>query len=136
MDRQQVIKYIKDVKFGYLATLGLDNTPSVRPMGIHTVYGNQLYFFTMKNSPKVMEINNKPVAEIVWAKHDEQSQLRIKGNIEQVNDEDIRQQFIKDNPIIDLILPKDAQHLIGIYRLKPERIFFSPGLVPYEEIHW
>ena len=136
MNKKQVVEFIKDVKFGYLATVGSDNTPSVRPMGIHTVYGDHLYFFTMINSQKVREMDEKPVAEIVWAKHEEQSQLRIKASIEPVNGEAMRQQFMNDNPIIKKILPKEAQHLIRIYRLLPERIFFAPGLVRYEEIHW
>ena len=54
MTRDEVIDYIKDVKFGYLATVGADGAPRVRPIGITTVYGDDLYFFTFSTTRKVV----------------------------------------------------------------------------------
>ena len=48
--RDQVIEYIQEVRFGYLATVGADNAPRVRPVGIYTVYGDNLYFFTFSST--------------------------------------------------------------------------------------
>ena len=79
MTRNEVIAYIQDVKFGYLATVGADHAPRVRPVGMYTVYGDALYFFTTANTRKVAEIDNNPQVEVVWSKLDEQSQVRISG---------------------------------------------------------
>ena len=46
MNREEVIAYIRQVHFGYLATVGIDNAPRVRPIGIHNIYNNDFYFFT------------------------------------------------------------------------------------------
>jgi len=42
MTRDEVIAYIQQVHFGYLATVGADNAPRVRPIGMHTVLGTLL----------------------------------------------------------------------------------------------
>jgi uncharacterized pyridoxamine 5'-phosphate oxidase family protein len=67
MTREQVIAYIQHVKFGYLATVGADNAPRVRPVGMYTVYGDALYFFTLANTRKTAEIDNHPQVEVVWS---------------------------------------------------------------------
>ena len=81
MTRKEVIAYIQDVKFGYLATIDADHTPRVRPVGMYTVYGDHLYFFTMANTRKAAEIDNNPQVEVVWSKLQEQSQVRISGQM-------------------------------------------------------
>jgi uncharacterized pyridoxamine 5'-phosphate oxidase family protein len=40
--REEVIKYIQEVEFGYLATVGADGAPRVRPIGIKNIYGDDL----------------------------------------------------------------------------------------------
>lgn len=42
MTRDKVTAYIQDVKFGYLATIDAEGAPRVRPVGIYTVYGDNL----------------------------------------------------------------------------------------------
>ena len=47
MTRDEIVAYIQQVRFGYLATAGADNVPHVRPIGIYNVYGDGLYWFTL-----------------------------------------------------------------------------------------
>jgi uncharacterized pyridoxamine 5'-phosphate oxidase family protein len=136
MTREEVIAYIQEVKFGYLATIGADNAPRVRPVGMYTVYGDALYFFTMANTRKAAEIDNNPQVEVVWSKLQEQSQVRISGKMVVEEDEGIIQQFKADNPIVANLLPDAAQHLFRLYKLQPEKVYSSKGLVPYTEVAW
>jgi uncharacterized pyridoxamine 5'-phosphate oxidase family protein len=136
MTRDEVIAYVQQVQFGYLATVGADNAPRVRPIGIYNVYGDDLYWFTMANTRKVAEIEANPQVEVVWSKLDEQSQVRISGKTVVVEDEAMQQQFKADNPIINQILPEQALPLFRLYKLQPEKVYMANGMVPYTEVAW
>ena len=136
MNREHVIAYIQDVKFGYLATAGADNAPRVRPVGMYTVYGDDLYFFTLANTRKVAEIEGNPQVEVVWSKLQEQSQVRISGTMTVEEDEETIQRFKAENPIVSQLLPAAVQHLFRLYRLRPAGVYWAAGMVPYTEIAW
>jgi len=136
MTRSEVIEFIQQVQFGYLATVGADNAPRVRPISIKDVYGDDLYFFTFATTRKVAEIAANPQVEVVWAKEAELSQVRIEGKAEVVEDPAVEQRFRQDNPMIAKILPEGAQHLFRLYKVKPEKVYVAEGMVPYVEIAW
>ena len=136
MTRDEVIAYIQEVHFGYLATVGADNAPRVRPVGISNVYGNDLYFFTFSTTRKVAEMEVNPQVEVVWAKVEGLSQVRIRGKAVVVEDPAIQQRFREDNPMVAKILPEGAQHLFRLYKIQPEKVEMAKGLVPYTEIAW
>lgn len=136
MTRNEIIAYIQDVKFGYLATVGADHAPRVRPVGMYTVYGDALYFFTMANTRKTAEIANNPQVEVVWSRLEEQSQVRISGQMAVEEDKGVIQRFKADNPIVANLLPDAAQHLFRLYKLQPEKVYWAGGMVPYTEVAW
>jgi len=136
MTRKEVEAYIREVKFGYLATIGADNAPRVRPVGIKDVYGDDLYFFTFVTTRKVAEIENNPKVEVVWSKVTDQSQVRISGKMVVEEDPAIQQQFKEDNPIVANLLPEGAPDLFRLYKLQPHQVHMAKGLVPYEEVAW
>jgi len=136
MNREEVIAYIQEVHFGFLATVGSDEQPHVRPIGIHTVYDDSLYFFTFSHTRKVAEMENNPQVEVVWSNLGEQSQVRIRGKVFQETHESIQQKFIADNPMVGKLLPPEAQHLFRLYRLQPDMVEAAEGLVPYTAVDW
>jgi uncharacterized pyridoxamine 5'-phosphate oxidase family protein len=136
MTREKVIAYIQQVRFAYLATVGADDAPRVRPVAIYNVYGDDLYFFTFRNTRKVAEITNNPHVEVVWSKLEEQSQVRIRGKVVEEEDEGVRQRFREDNPMVAQLLREAPQHLFLLYKLCPEKVEMSAGLVPYTEVAW
>jgi general stress protein 26 len=136
MRRDEIVAYIQQVRFGYLATAGADNAPHVRPIGIYNVYGDNLYWFTLSNTRKVGEIEANPQVEVVWSKLQEQSQVRISGKMVVEEDEAIIQQFKADNPIVAQLLPDAVQHLFRLYKLQPVKVYWAKGMVPYTEVAW
>jgi uncharacterized pyridoxamine 5'-phosphate oxidase family protein len=136
MTRQEVETYIQDVKFGYLATVGADGAPRVRPVGIKDVYGDGLYFFTFVTTRKVAELEGNPQVEVVWSKLAELSQVRISGTMTVEEDPEIQQRFKEDNPIVHNLLPEGAPDLFRLYRLEPEKVYMAKGMVPYTEVDW
>lgn len=136
MKRDEVIQYIQEARFGYLATVSAEGGARVRPMGIHTVYGDNLYFFTFGSTRKVREVEQDPRVEVVWSKNKEQSQVRITGTVAVEDDEAVIVRFREDNPMVARVLPKEAQHLFRLYRLEPETVEAAEGLVPYSQVSW
>jgi len=136
MTRNEVTAYIQNVHFGYLATMGADGAPRVRPVGMHTIYGDCLYFFTFGNTRKVAELEANPRVEVVWSKPQEQSQVRIRGLMSLEEDETIQQQFKDDNPMVARMLPEEARHLFHLYRLQSDAVEMARGLVPYTTVEW
>ena len=94
MTRDEVIAFIQEVHFGYMATVDADNTPCVRPLGIYNFYGDDVYFFTFSILPKCAEIEANPNVEVVWAKLDTQSQVRLKGKAVAVEDEEVKKRLL------------------------------------------
>ena len=136
MTRDEAIAYIKEAHFGYLATVGTDNAPRVRPVAIDTVYGDDLYFFTFRTTRKVAEIEQNPQVEVVWSKLTDLSQVRVRGNIVVEEDPAIQQRFKDENPMVAKLLPAGAEHLFLLYKLVPEAVEVAQGMVPYTEIEW
>jgi uncharacterized pyridoxamine 5'-phosphate oxidase family protein len=136
MNKQDIVAYIKETYFGYLATVGEDNRPRVRPISIHFVYNDRLYFFTFGHTRKVRELENNSHVEIVWSKLSEQSQVRIGGEVALETSEEIQNQFIADNPMVTKMLPPETRHLFRLYRLEPKTVEVAAGLVPYEVVSW
>jgi uncharacterized pyridoxamine 5'-phosphate oxidase family protein len=136
MTREEVEAYIREVKFGYLATVGADNAPRVRPVAIKDVYGDDLYFFTFTTTRKVAEIEANPQVEVAWSKIVDQSQVRVSGRLLVEEDPAIQQRFKEDNPVVSNMLPEGAAHLFRLYRLEPEKVHLAKGLVPYTEVAW
>ncbi len=136
MTRDEVIAYIQETEFCFLATVGTDNGPRVRPVGMKTVYGDDLYFFTFGNTRKVAEIEQNARAEGVWWKPGTMSQVRIRGTLAVEQDPAIQQRFKDDNPMVSKLLPKGAEHLFLLYKLQPEAVEMTKTLGPYTAVAW
>jgi len=136
MTREDVINFIKQVHIAYLATVGENNTPRVRPVSINTVYDNDIYFFTFNNTRKVDEINSNPQVEAVWSNLQNLSQVRIRGKAVLVEDEAIIKRFKADVPKAVEMLPPGMEYLFCLYKICPEKVEVAEGLVPYKEAEW
>jgi uncharacterized pyridoxamine 5'-phosphate oxidase family protein len=134
--RDQVIEFIKDVKFAHLATLGTDNVPRVRPLAASTVYGDAVYFFTFKTTRKVAEITAHPQAELVWARLQDNAQVRMRGPVALEQDAVVQARFKAGNPVVARMLPPGAEHLFTLFKLTPEVVEAVVGLKPYTQVAW
>jgi uncharacterized pyridoxamine 5'-phosphate oxidase family protein len=136
MTREEAIGLIQAAHIGYLGTVGTDNKPRVRPIGIHTVYDNDVYFFTFAGTRKVAELAGNPHVEVVWSNPKQLSQVRIRGESQLVTDEAVQQRFKNDEPIVAKLLPAGAEHLFRLYKIVPETVEAADGLVPYAPVSW
>ena len=136
MTRDEVIRFVQEVTFAYLATVDEGNAPCVRPVAIKDVYGDDFYFFTFCTTRKVAEMAANPKVEAVWAKVEGASQVRVRGTAYEVKDDEIEERFRADNPMVERILPPGAEHLFSLHKIVPEKVEVAEGLVPYTEVAW
>jgi len=134
--RDQVVEFIRDVKFAYLATLGTDGVPRARPLAAHTVYGDAVYFFTFKTTRKVGELAAHPHAELVWARLQDNAQVRMRGSVALEEDVEVQRRFKVDNPMVARMLPPGAEQLFALFKLTPEVVEAVVGLKPYAQVAW
>jgi uncharacterized pyridoxamine 5'-phosphate oxidase family protein len=121
---------------GYLATIGADNTPRVRPVFVKDVYGDDLYFHTLSTTRKVAEMASNPHVEVVWAEMQAMSQVRIRGTAAVVEDEATKERFLADNPMATQMLPEEARPLVRLYKVHPQTVEWAQGPVPYSQVDW
>jgi uncharacterized pyridoxamine 5'-phosphate oxidase family protein len=134
--REQVIAFIQEVKFAHLATLGTDNVPRARPLAAYTVYGDAVYFFTFQTTRKVAEIAAHPQAELVWARLQDNAQVRMRGPVALEPDAGVQARFKADNPMVAQMLPPGAEHLFALIKLTPEVVEAVVGFKPYTRVAW
>jgi uncharacterized pyridoxamine 5'-phosphate oxidase family protein len=134
--RDQVVAFIDEVKFAYLATLGTDGAPRARPLAAHTVYGDAVYFFTFRPTRKVAELAAHPQAELVWCRLQDRAQVRMRGPVALEQDAEVQARFKADNPVVAQMLPPGAEHLFALFRLTPEVVEAVVGLKPYTQVVW
>jgi uncharacterized pyridoxamine 5'-phosphate oxidase family protein len=134
--REQVIAFIQEVRFGYLATRGQGRTLRVRPVGIKSISGNELYLVAVNSPRKENESIAERPAEVVWTQQSTNTQVRIRGRIMATDEAEAQRRFREDNPRVARMLPPDAQPFFRLYKLIPEKVETSKGLLPYTEIAW
>ena len=134
--REQAIEFIQDCRFAYLATLGRDGVPRARPLAAHTVYGDAVYFFTFKTTRKAAELAAHPQAELVWARLQDNAQVRMRGPVALEEDAEVQARFKADNPMVAQMLPPGAEPLFALYKLTPEAVEAVVGFKPYTWVTW
>ncbi len=134
--REQVIAFIQEVRFGYLATRGKGRTLRVRPVGIKSLSGNDVYLVAVNNARKEKEPVVERQAEVVWTQQSTNTQVRIRGQIVATDEAEAARRFREDNPRIARMLPPGAEPFFRLYKLIPEKVETSLGVLPYAEVAW
>ena len=137
MNKAEAMEYIGKVHIGYLATIGTDNKPRVRPVGVSIFYGDDVYFFTLSIRSKHAEMQANPNVEMVWFTFEGEIQVHIKGKAVLVQDEALRQRFREQVGVIDKLVPEDLRQYYVLYKIQPEKVEMSQGFATsYTEIPW
>ena len=94
-----VIKFLEENPIQYLATIGLDGKPKVRPFMFILERDGKLYFSTSNKKPLYKEIKKLPFIEIVTASP-EFVWFRFKGKVVFSEDIDIKKSIIEKSDIV------------------------------------
>lgn len=95
----EVINFLKENPIQYLATVGLDNKPKVRPVQFMIEDNGKIYFCTINEKPVYKELKKtgdleltSPSPEFVW--------IRISGKAKFTDDLKIKQKVINSSELV------------------------------------
>lgn len=94
-----VTKFLEENPIQYLATVGLDGKPKVRPFMFILERNEKLYFSTSNQKPLYKEIKKSPNVEIVTASP-EFVWFRFSGEVIFSDDIEIKKAIIKKSEIV------------------------------------
>ena len=94
-----VIKFLEETPIQYLATVGLEGKPKVRPFMFILERDGKLYFSTSNKKPLYKEIKKLPFVEIVTASPGF-VWFRFNGKIEVSDDIEIKKAIIEKSGIV------------------------------------
>ncbi|MFR5266894.1 pyridoxamine 5'-phosphate oxidase family protein [Clostridium sp.] len=108
---KEVVKFLKANDIQYLATIGLDGKPKVRPFQFMMEEGGKLYFCTSNQKDVYSEIKKTPYVEVTISSPDFQW-VRLSGEPIFINDMDIKKKVINSSELVK-----------GIYKTEENPIF-------------
>jgi uncharacterized pyridoxamine 5'-phosphate oxidase family protein len=132
---QSVVDFLRKSQTQYLATLGVDGRPKVRPFQFKLEDGGKLYFSTTNDKQVYKEIVQQPWVELC-ACGENWSWLRLSGRAVFSNDRAIKSRIIEeavplikavyktpDNPLWALFYLDEATATFADLSEKPSRTF-------------
>lgn len=119
--RERALAVIKKAKFPFLATVGADGQPRVRPVSPVRVEGFVLYVANLRRYGKTAEIAAEPRVELCYLDegHD---QVRITARAEIVTDRAVIESIWADNALLRRYLGTPDNPELIIYRMAPVRV--------------
>jgi len=100
----------------YLATIGLDDRPKVRPFQFMLEEGGRLYFCTSNQKPVFQEMRKHPYVEFC-ASGDSFSWLRLRGKVVFSNDPALKARIQDASPIVKSIYKTPDNPIFEIFYL-------------------
>jgi uncharacterized pyridoxamine 5'-phosphate oxidase family protein len=100
--RQAVVEFLRKSQVQYLATIGVDDKPKVRPFQFMLEEGGRLYFCTSNQKPVFKEIQRHPYVEFC-ASGEDFSWLRLNGKVVFSKDLGLKARIQEASPIVKSI---------------------------------
>ena len=99
---QAVVEFLRQSQVQYLATIGVDDKPKVRPFQFMLAEGGRLYFCTSNQKPVFKEIQRHPYVEFC-ASGANFSWLRLSGKVVFSKDLGLKARIQEASPIVKSI---------------------------------
>ena len=108
--------FLRKSQVQYLATIGIDGKPKVRPFQFMLEEGGKLYFCTSNEKKVYKEIKNQPYIEFC-ASGENFSWLRLNGKVVFSQDIDIKSKILDGNPIVKSIYKTPDNPIFEVFYL-------------------
>jgi uncharacterized pyridoxamine 5'-phosphate oxidase family protein len=99
---KEVIEFLNNSPAQYLATIGTDGNPKVRPFKFMLQDGGKLYFCTANNKPVFQEIQKHPQVEFC-APGENFSWMRLAGKVVFSHDLAMKAKVLEASPLVKSI---------------------------------
>ena len=98
----EVIKFLKENPVQYLATIGSDGKPKVRPFQFMIEEDNKLFFSTSNQKNVFSQMKNTPSVELCIS-NKKFEWMRLSGDVVFSNDLEIKNKVIESSPLVKSI---------------------------------
>lgn len=114
---KEIIEYLKESKFQYLATVGLDEKPKIRPFQFMFEQDGKLWFCTSNQKEVFRELQRNPNVEICVS-GENMSWLRLEGEVVFENNLRVKQRVMDESPLVKGIYKKANNPMFEVFYLK------------------
>lgn len=115
MDKNEVLEFLRANPACHLATIE-DNAPRVRAIGIYKVKEDGIYIQTFKSKDMYKQMISNPQVELCFNNFDDGLQVRVRGSVEPVEDEQSKKQAMEDRPFLKQFVDQGEE--VAIFRLQ------------------
>jgi uncharacterized pyridoxamine 5'-phosphate oxidase family protein len=128
----EVVKFLEKNPVQYLATVGEDSKPKVRPFMFNLERDGKLYFCTNNQKPVYKQIKKVPYVEVTTASP-EFAWIRLSGKVVFSDDMEIKKAIIEgneivksqyqkaDNPTFEIFYIEEAKAVIADFSGEPPK---------------
>jgi uncharacterized pyridoxamine 5'-phosphate oxidase family protein len=130
----EVVKFLTENPVQYVATVGLDGKPRVRPFQFMGEHSGKLYYCTNNQKNVFKQIQMQPYIEISTSSPTD-AWIRLSGKVVFSKDKDIKKKVIEgnpllkklyqsaDNPVFEIFYLEEATAVINDFSGNPPRNF-------------
>lgn len=128
----EVIQFLKENPVQYVATVGLDERPKVRPFQFMLEKDDKLYFCTSNEKPVFREMQKNPYVEICTSSP-KFAWIRLNGRAVFSSDRKIKEEILEssglvksiyktiDNPTFEIFYLEEAKAIIADFSGNPPK---------------
>jgi pyridoxamine 5'-phosphate oxidase len=99
MTKQEIIDFLKANEAGYLATVENDE-PRVRGMAHYITADGRIVYHTGTGKDLAKQVPNGAVVEMCVFEPQSMTQVRVRGAVETLNDQALKEQIVADRPFL------------------------------------
>jgi uncharacterized pyridoxamine 5'-phosphate oxidase family protein len=122
--QEKVLKFLKENPGQYLATIGEDNRPKIRPFQFMLEKDNKLYFCTSNEKRVFSDLEKNPYAELC-VMNNKMEWIRIAGGVKFSKDREIKKEIIENNPLVKGIYRDCDNPVFEVFFIENSRISIS-----------
>jgi len=115
MDKKEILDFLNANRTSHLATVE-EGAPRVRAIGIIKADEDGILFQTWRDKDLGKQLEQNPDVEFCFNNYQERIQLRVRGQVEPVEDAVITERFLEQRPNFQKLVDKSRE--LVLYRLK------------------
>ena len=113
---KELIDYLDNSQIQYLATIGMDQKPKVRPFQFMFEYDGKLWFCTSNQKEVYRELQVNPFVELC-ATNEDMSWIRIKGTVMFSKDLHVKEKVMDTSPLVKSIYQEATNPFFEVFYL-------------------
>ena len=117
MNKQEILEFIKKNPMSSLATVD-GNKPRVRIIMLYRADENGIIFITTTLKDMYKQLQANPAVEMCFYNAKEFKQVRIEGNIEELDDMELKKKVVQDLSFLKPLIDSKGFGVLKCYKIK------------------